>query len=735
MKSKAIKMTALVVGAAMVFGTAATAVQATRADTKEQLEAPKAAVTAEKNTGKVAKDETVYVLSGADGSVKKIIVNDWLKNPEKADSLLDHSNLANIENVKGDESFTTGKDGSLTWNAAGQDIYYQGTTEEKTPVEVSIRYTLDGKEIKPEDLAGKSGKVTIRFDYKNNSSKMVKVNGQEQKIYVPFTMMTGVLLDTEIFENVTVTNGKMENLGNEIAVVGVAFPGMQENLNIDKEKLEIPDYVEITADVKNFEMSTTMTLATTALLGGIESDKLDFDELSSSMNKLADGMNQLMDGSDKLYNGLCTLLEQSQTLVSGIDQLASGATRLQAGADALNGGASQLQAGAAQLSGGLEKLNANSDTLNGGAQQVFNTLLATANTQLAAAGLQVPTLTIGNYADVLNGVINSLDEKAVYQAALQKVTEGVNARRGEIEEKVTEVVKQQVTAEVTAQVTAGVRVKVEEEVRKNETQIRAAVVKKATGLTLEQYEAAVKAGKVTQEQQDAVNAAVEAAIVKTVETQMQSEKVQGQIKTLTQQKTAEQMETEKIKAAIAENTEIQVQKAISDTMASPEVQAQLQAAAEGAKAVIALKSSLDSYNGFYLGLKAYTGGVASATAGAKELIGGANALKGGMSELTTGVNSLNTGIQTMKGKSPALIDGITQLRDGSKSLSDGLTKMMQEGIQKLLDLADKDLEDLTGRISACADAAKEYNSFTGIGADMEGTVKFIYKTDAVEISK
>lgn len=736
MKSKAIKMTALVVGAAMLFSTAATAVQATRTDSKEQPQTtPKAAVIAEKNTGKTAKDETVYVLSGADGSVKNIIVNDWLKNPEKADSLQDHSTLANIENVKGDESFTTGKDGALTWNAAGQDIYYQGTTEEKVPVEVSIHYTLDGKDIAPADLAGKSGKVTIRFDYKNNSFKMVQVNGQEQKIYVPFTMLTGMLLDTEIFENVTVTNGKMENLGNVYAVVGVAFPGMQENVNIDKEQLEIPDYVEISADVKNFEMSTTMTLATTALVGAIESDKLDFKELSDSMGELADGMHQLMDGSDQLYEGLCTLLEQSQILVSGIDQLASGATRLQAGADALNGGASQLHAGAAQLSGGLEKLNANSDTLNGGAQQVFNTLLATANTQLAAAGLNVPTLTIGNYAEVLNGVIGSLDENAVYQVALNKVTEGVNARRGEIEAKVTEVVQQQVAAEVTAQVTAGVRAKVEEEVRKNETQVRTAVVKQATGLSLEQYEAAIQAGSITQEQQDAVNAAVEAAILKTVETQMQSEKVQAQITTLSQQKTAEQMQTENVKALIAQNTEAQVQKAIADTMASPEIQAQLQAAAEGAKSVIALKSSLDSYNGFYLGLKAYTGGVASATAGAKELIGGADALKGGMSELTTGVNSLSSGIQTMKSKSPALIDGITQLKDGSKSLSDGLTKMMEEGIQKLLDLADKDLEDLIDRIAACTDAAREYTSFTGIGADMEGTVKFIYKTDGIEISK
>ncbi len=733
MKSKAIKMTALAVGAAMVLGTAATAVRATNTEAKEP-EAPKVIATAPKSET-AGKDETVYVLAGADGSVKKVIVNNWLKNPEKEDSLHDHSNLTNIENVKGDESYVAGQNGALDWNAGGNDIYYQGTTDQELPVQMTVSYTLDGKEITPADLAGKSGKVTIRFDYKNTCSKTVTVEGKEQKIYVPFTMLTGMMLDTDVFRNVTVSNGKLENMGNEFVVVGLAFPGMQENLNIDKDKLDIPDYIEITADVENFEMGTTMTIATTALLGGMDSDKLNFEDLSKSMGKLEDGMNQLMDGSGKLYDGLCTLLEQSQTLVSGIDQLASGATRLQAGANALSGGASQLQAGAAKLSDGLNTLNSKSDALNGGAQQVFNTLLSTANTQLAAAGVSVPTLTIGNYAEVLNGVIASLDENAVYQAALQQVTDAVNSRRGEIEAKVTEAVQKQVTAEVTAQVTAGVRDAVTQKVRENEIQIRTVVVKKATGMSLEQYQAAVDAGKVTQEQQDAVNAAVEAAMLDAVEKQMTSEAVKAQITALTQKNVAEQMGSEKVKGLIAQNTELQVQKAISDTMASDEIQAKLQAAAEGAKSIIALKSSLDSYNGFYLGLKAYTGGVASATAGAKELIGGTDALKGGMSDLSTGVDSLTSGIQTMKSKSPALIDGITQLRDGSKSLSEGLTKMMEEGIQKLLDLADKDLESLTDRISASINVAKAYNSFTGIHENTEGTVKFVYKTDSVEIAK
>ncbi len=732
MKNKAIKVMALGLGASILFGTATTAVYALNSDTKAPAKESTAVVTATTNSGTATKDETVYVFAGTDGAVQKVLVNDWLQNSKNAETLNDQSTLSNIENVKGDEEFTTDKEGNLIWTANGEDIYYQGTTDQKIPVEMSIHYTLDGTEISAEELAGKSGRVTIRFDYKNTQYEEVKINGKNEKVYVPFVMLTGMLLDTDAFHNVTVCNGKMENLGNEIAVIGIALPGMQENLAINKEDLEIPDYVEITADVENFQMTTTMTIASTALLDDFNSEDLDFSELSKSVDKLADGMNQLMDGSDKLYNGLCTLLDQSNVLISGIDQLATGATRLQSGADALSSGASQLHSGASQLADGLDSLNANSDALNGGAEQVFNTLLSTANTQLAAAGLSVPTLSIGNYAEVLDGVIASLDETAVYQAALQQVTDGVNARRGEIETMVTEVVKQQVEAEVTAQVTAAVRQTVTPKVQENEVQFRTAVLKQALNMTTQEYEAAVQAGLVTQEQQDTVNAAVESAMAAEVEKQMESEEIQGKISALIQQTTAEKMASDEIHAIIASNTDIQVEKAISDTMASPEIQAKLQAAAEGAQSVISLKSSLDSYNGFYLGVIAYTSGVSSATAGAQELKAGTDTLTNGMSDLETGVDTLSDGIHTIKDKSPALIDGIAQLRDGAKQLDDGLKKLMKEGIQKIIDLADKDLENLTARLSASIDVAHNYTSFSGVDQNTHGRVKFIYRTDSID---
>lgn len=714
MKNRATKFISLALCTVVLFAAVGTSVFALTGEGKEGEDENQETTINASAEAETSKDETVYVLAGADGTVQKIIVSDWIKNAMAADSLEDKTELSDIENIKGDESFTLGGDNSCVWDAQGNDIYYQGNIEKELPVQMSVCYTLDGQAIAPEALAGQSGHVTIRFDYQNMQHEEVLLDGKTEKIYVPFTMLTGMLLDTEVFRNVTISNGKLINDGDRIAVVGIAFPGLQEDLAISKEKLDIPDYVEISADVENFEMGMTMTLATTELFGAIDSDKLDLHELSDAMAELTDAMDQLMDGSSQLYDGLCTLLEKSGDLVSGINKLAEGTAQLKAGAESLDSGAAQFQAGAAQLSSGLNTLNANSSSLNGGARQAFSSLLSMANTQLSEAGLSVPALTIDNYASVLDGVIASLDDTAVYQAALEQVTATVNANRGMIEEKVTEAVQAQVEAEVSAQVTAAVQETVTQAVHENEAQFRAAVIQQALGMTVEEYKAAIEAGLVTQEQQDAVNAAVEAAMQAEIDARMQREEIQAQINAVTQQTVGEQMQSDEIQALIASNTELQVQQAISEAMSSDAVQAQLSAAAEGAKSVIALKSSLDSYNAFYLGLITYTSGVSSAAAGANELKTGADALKAGTSELSAGAAELLQGIQTMKDSAPALVDGITQLRDGSMELSDGLKQFNEEGIQKLIEAVDGDLDGLSNRIRVTADVAKHYTSFSGI---------------------
>ena len=230
-------------------------------------------------------------------------------------------------------------------------------------------------------------------------------------------MLTGAVLDNDVFSNVQISNGKLLSDGDRSVVMGFAMPGLQESLNLDKRKLEIPDYVELTADVKDFRLDTTLTVASNDIFNHLDLEDLDVQNLTSAISQLNDAALELVDGSSQLYDGLSALLEKSGELISGIDLLASGAGNLNSGAADLYSGASDLNSGASQLSSGLGELNSNSQNLVGGAKAVFETLLSTAQSQLEAAGVSVPKLTIDNYAAVLDSVLDSLDETTVYDLA------------------------------------------------------------------------------------------------------------------------------------------------------------------------------------------------------------------------------------------------------------------------------------------------------------------------------
>lgn len=368
-------------------------------------EAKRPSLFLEKEEAELSKDETVYVFTEADGKVNNIIVSDRLKNFAGADKIADKSELSNIENVKGDESFS--KDGgNLSWNAAGKDIYYRGSTEKALPVDMKISYTLDGKSVSASEIVGKSGKLTIRFDYKNTTN-------------IPFAAATVMILDGEIFEHVTVENGREMSDGSRTAVIGVSFPNLKDILGVDPEKLRLSEYVEISADVKNFEMTNTFTIITSEPFSNLNTEAFGTaDGLSDSISQLESGMNELINGSSELAGGLDELLDKSGELVSGVEKLYTGSSSLKDGASQLCSGAGELSKGAGELEKGLEALDKNSDVLAAGSKQVFESLLEAADVQLASSGAELPKLTVENYSQVLEGVIAKLNAAKVDSTAV-----------------------------------------------------------------------------------------------------------------------------------------------------------------------------------------------------------------------------------------------------------------------------------------------------------------------------
>lgn len=685
-KKHLIKMVSLSLCCMLVFGGMGMVAHATGTNNVAKKEVVEKKTTTEEDTN-ISKDETVYVIAGANGAVEKIIVSDWIKNAIYSEKIQDKTDLENITNVKGEEVYSMSGDNMHVWDAQGNDIYYQGDIKKELPVNITVSYKLDDIIISAEELAGKSGKVTIRFDYTNNQYEMVKIDGKQEKMYVPFAMLTGMILDNDNFKNIEVSNGRLVNDGDRTIVVGMAFPGLSYNLDIEEDTLTIPDYVEITADATDFKLATSLTLAANELFNNADLDNVDnLDDLSSSLDELRDAMDQLIDGSSKLYDGLDVLLDKSGEMIEGINKLTDGSEKLANGSRSLDGGAAKLQSGATKLADGLDTLSSNNPTLNGGAKEIFESLLSMADIELANAGLTVNKLTIENYDTVLSGVLSSLDEKAVYNLAYNKaysqVEMAVSAQESVIGAKVEASVKEKV--------------------------LEGVLTSSGQPMTAKQYEEAITAGKLPADTQSKINAAVE-----------------------------EQMTHEDIKVQIDKNTQQQIKNLTEQKMKSDEIKAQLNKAVKSAKSgasdIVSLKTQLDSYNMFYQGLIAYTNGVADASSGAKELRDGSTSLKEGTAGLKKGAEELHTGLGSLKEGSSALIDGVAQLTDGAMKLSDGLKEFNEKGVQKLVDALDGDLNGLLTRIRATADVSRNYKSFAGINDEMDGCVRFIYKTDAIEM--
>lgn len=358
-------------------------------------------VSTEKKTN--SKDETVYVFTDVTGKQDHVIVNEKLNNVTGASTIQDFSKLSNIKNLTGDETSTTGSDNKLTWAADGNSITYQGTTTQQTPVTIKVTYYLDGKEISADKLAGQSGKVKIRFDYTNNEKKTITVNGKEQIAYVPFTVLTGMVLPKDTFSNIEVTNGKVISNGSSNIIMAIAAPGLSKNYD-NNEELEKLNSVTIKYDTTKFKLNSLMSVATPSLLS--ETD-INFDDL-----------NDVYDSVDTLNSSFDQIIAGGQTLQSGLKQYASKYSEFDQGVGSLKTGAASALVGSQKLTTGIETLynglvtlDGKSATLVSGAKQVFNTLLTTTqtqiNNQLATIGMSIE-LTIDNYQTVLNGLMAKL---------------------------------------------------------------------------------------------------------------------------------------------------------------------------------------------------------------------------------------------------------------------------------------------------------------------------------------
>lgn len=384
----------------LLTGLTAWAAPAYAADTVNTTTTTETSSSTSVSNAKPYKDETVYATIDGDGTVKAVTVSDQLKNISDVKNVTDKSDLQNIENVKGNETFTS-KNGTLTWNTADADICYQGTTTKALPVAVKVTYTLDGKQMPASELVGKSGHLVIRYTYENNSAEKA-----EEK--TPFLMATGLMLDSAVFKNVTVTNGKLLSDGEKEIAIGLGLPSVSEMLGTDE--LDIPDYFEVEADVTKYEAVEGMTVATNSLFNDLDTESFDnLSDLQDSMNQLQSASNQLVDGSGKLREGLDTLLSSSGTLTDGINQLATGSSSLAAGTQTLKDGADELSGGLNTASSKVSnELLPGVQALDNGVAQMQGSL--TSNLPTLANGVSALDNGIGQVADGTHALKTGIDQ-------------------------------------------------------------------------------------------------------------------------------------------------------------------------------------------------------------------------------------------------------------------------------------------------------------------------------------
>lgn len=709
------------------------------------------------------KSETVYAKIDGNGNVSSVTVSDQLKNIDNMGQLKDTSILKNIENVKGEEKFSQ-KQSSLLWDTDNKDICYQGTTEEPLPVGIKVTYTLDGKEITAKELKGKSGHLVMRYQYTNETAS--------ESEYVPFAMVTGLIFDTDKISNVTLTNAKMISDGDRDVILGMGIPALKEQFDV--KELDIPDYFEVEADVKDYELSEGMTIATNDIFNDLETDKFDsLSELKNSMKTLQDSANKLVDGSGELRKGLDTLLSSSGTLTDGIHQLVNGGSTLKKGTSSLASGSKSLVSGSQSLANGTAQLQAGTNSLQKGASQV--------NAGLSSASSKTSSVLLPGAVQLDNGVT---DMQNKLTPGMQSLAQGVQQLDAGLNSPLTAAqpgLKASVSAvnDVMNKGTAETGGKSLSKIAKDTATAADALAKSMQSPT--NTTSAEKVAKGNGETDKAI-ASLNELLKREDLPEDAKASIQASISSLEKDKQARQTSAAKLDKQIqslAGTQELLKQvvigtkttSAVVDKVAGnmTKINAGTTQLAQGAKeldtkvtdsksgliaqvngGVSALKNGtsqlregIGGKNGLANGLNQLASGasqvnsgastlnekMAVANSGAKELYKGASQLSAGASQLDSGAGTLVSGLNTLTKGSSALIDGVKKLDAGAVALNGGMIKFNKEGIEKLVSVFDGDIDGLLDKVNTILDSSKNYKNFSGISEDMDGEVKFIFVTE------
>ena len=730
------------------------------------------------------KEESVYSKLDNNGIAYQTIVSNHLKNTEKSELLKDISDLMNIENVSGNQEYEE-DNGRLIWKAEGEDIYYQGNSKKELPIECKISYKLDGQEISKEDIIGKSGFAKVIFELTNKEQRKATINGKEETMYVPFIVGIGTVIDNENNKNIEISGGKVIDNGNKTFVFGVALPGMQESLGIDKNTIDIPNSIEISMEAKDFEMNEIYCFATPKL---IDEDDL---ELFNKIDKIYDMATELKDGSSKL--------------VEGSQQLSEGAGKLNAGTHELS---KELNTQIAKYENARKKL-ANKKELE---EKIVNII----NNEMKRIMPELQTLAEEEAKNVVKENLkgeNGLEEKTA-KTALDYTKIAINTKLNELEKSNTEIkIPDELLNQIQKDVMIAVKnVENKQDVQALENTIKNLVIKDITnivkGKTNEVITENVETMKTNTTDPTALMSESEKAALNQSKNQIAQAMVPGikiqypnltdeqayaqalssvnqlvtsvskgtMDKTLDQVKnqaptmaentvneiatnlsTNEALEqaisnyvskiTTEIKATVGEETlnaiknnikneiiqelqntfknDLTLQEQISSRVRE-EINPTIDVVAEQTAIKLAEDFTEELANQIASNLiKKQLSGELSGTELDKELSKYEDIINSKLGEVDGQIEKLKDALNQ-------LTSGTDTLENGANELQNGMRKFDEEGIQKIYSIVNNNVRDLQFRVKKLRELSNEYNTFTNIDENAKGNVKFIMMIDSLK---
>ena len=634
------------------------------------------------------KDETVYSKLDNEGNNYKTIVSTHIENKENAELINDISDLLNIKNISSDATYT--QDGNkFVWNANKSDIYYQGETSKELPIECKIKYELDGKEVSSNEIAGKSGKVKVTVQYTNKEERTVDINGKKVKMYVPFVVVAGTIIENENARNIEVSSGKVIDDGTKSVVVGMAMPGLQESLEVSKNDVEIPSDVEITMDATNFETSSIISYVTPKVLE--EDDLKIFDKLDdvySQVNTLQKSMNKIQDGAN--------------TLADGTTELANGANILKDGVTTAYNGAQTISSEVAKSTQSLkndktEALdNATLETIKKQAAE-SSKLTETQKTQIKAQAQTSSVLTEAQKAQIT--------AQAKAKAVLTETQKAQITAQAKQSAVLTQAQKDAITtqAKQSAVLTQAQKDTITAQAKQSAVlteKQKAAIISNAQKSYTTQLTETEKALIIATAQSTATTTAVATAL-ETAQSTATTTAV------ATALETAQQIATQTaVTTALETAQQIATQTAVTTAVTT----------AQSTATTTAMQTSTT--------VARQVGNQAKKTF-TNQVVSQMSTLGNGLKELTSGLSQLNEGAST-------LANGTTQVNEGANTLADGIKTFNEEGIKKICNYINGDVKNLTSRVEKLTDLSKEYNNFTMLDGKNSGEVKFIMIADAVK---